>query len=194
MKKDKDMTKEEKKILEQEAEEKLADDNARTTTDEEAAESKTQEEETNPLEEAQEEIADLKDKYLRLSAEFDNYRKRTMREKAELRLTAAEGVLTDLLPVVDDLERAIDNMKKNEELEPALEGVELIFHKLMKTLGDNGLKAIETEGKKFDTDYHEAIALLPGKKEDKDMIMDCVQKGYILNEKVIRHSKVAVGK
>lgn len=191
--KDKDMTKEEKKILEQETEEKQTEECVRPA-EENVAESETEEEVKDPLKEAGEQIADLKDKYLRLSAEFDNYRKRTMREKAELRLTAAEGVLTDLLPVVDDMERAINNMKVVEELEPALEGMELIFHKFMKTLGENGLKAIETDGKKFDTDYHEAIALLPGKKEDKDMIMDCVQKGYMLNDKVIRHSKVAVGK
>ena len=134
-----------------------------------------------------------RDKYLRLSAEFDNYRKRTLKEKAELIKNGAEKTLTAILPVLDDFERALKNMEASEETKAMKEGVELIFNKFQKILGQEGLQKIVTEGQPFDTDFHEAIALIPAPSEDlKGKILDCVQTGYMLNEKVIRHAKVAV--
>jgi len=145
------------------------------------------------LAKAQEENASMQDKYLRLSAEFDNYRKRTLKEKSELIKSASERVITDILPVLDDLERALQNMQKSEEAKALTEGVELIHGKFLKVLSQQGLKKIETEGKEFDTDYHEAIAMIPASSEEmKGKILDCVQTGYTLNDKVIRHAKVAV--
>ena len=147
----------------------------------------------NMLEEAQQMVREEKDKYLRLSAEFDNYRKRTLKEKAELIKNGGEKTLTAILPVLDDFERALKNMETSEETKAMKEGVELIFNKFQKILGQEGLQKIETEGKEFDTDFHEAIALIPAPSEDlKGKILDCVQTGYMLNEKVIRHAKVAV--
>ncbi|MBE6275512.1 MAG: nucleotide exchange factor GrpE [Bacteroides sp.] len=147
----------------------------------------------NMLAEAQQMVEEQKDKYLRLSAEFDNYRKRTLKEKAELIKNGGEKTLTAILPVLDDFERALKNMEASEETRAMKEGVELIFSKFQKILGQEGLQKIETEGKEFDTDFHEAIALIPAPSEDlKGKILDCVQTGYMLNEKVIRHAKVAV--
>ena len=147
----------------------------------------------NMLAEAQQMVSEERDKYLRLSAEFDNYRKRTLKEKAELIKNGAEKTLTAILPVLDDFERALKNMEASEETRAMKEGVELIFCKFQKILGQEGLQKIETEGKEFDTDFHEAIALIPSPSEDlKGKILDCVQTGYMLNDKVIRHSKVAV--
>jgi molecular chaperone GrpE len=144
------------------------------------------------LEEAQAAIADAKDKYLRLSAEFDNYRKRTLKEKAELIKNGAEKTLSAILPVLDDLERAVKT-PASEETKAMHEGIELIFNKFVKVLAQEGLQKIETEGKAFDTDFHEAIALIPAQSDDqKNQILDCVQTGYTLNEKVIRHAKVVV--
>ena len=145
------------------------------------------------LAEAQATIEEQKDKYLRLSAEFDNYRKRTLKEKAELIKNGAEKTMIAILPVLDDFERALKNMEASEEAQAMKEGVELIFSKFQKALAQEGLQKIETEGKEFDTDFHEAIALIPAPSEDlKGKILDCVQTGYMLNEKVIRHAKVAV--
>lgn len=147
----------------------------------------------NMLAEAQQMVSEERDKYLRLSAEFDNYRKRTLKEKAELIKNGAEKTLTAILPVLDDFERALKNMETSEETRAMKEGVELIFCKFQKILGQEGLQKIETEGKEFDTDFHEAIALIPAPSEElKGKILDCVQTGYMLNDKVIRHSKVAV--
>lgn len=147
----------------------------------------------NMLAEAQQMVSEERDKYLRLSAEFDNYRKRTLKEKAELIKNGAEKTLTAILPVLDDFERALKNMEASEETRAMKEGVELIFCKFQKILGQEGLQKIETEDKEFDTDFHEAIALIPAPSEDlKGKILDCVQTGYMLNDKVIRHSKVAV--
>jgi molecular chaperone GrpE len=158
-----------------------------------AAEQTVEEQLANMLEEAQQMVREEKDKYLRLSAEFDNYRKRTLKEKAELIKNGGEKTLTAILPVLDDFERALKNMETSEETKAMKEGVELIFNKFQKILGQEGLQKIETEGKEFDTDFHEAIALIPAPSEDlKGKILDCVQTGYMLNEKVIRHAKVAV--
>ncbi len=145
------------------------------------------------LEEAQKEVEDLKDKHLRLSAEFDNYRKRTLKEKAELIKNGAEKTLVAILPILDDFERALKNMETSEETKAMREGVELIFNKFHKVLNQEGLQVIETEGKDFDTDCYEAIALVPAPSEEmKGKILDCVQTGYMLNDKVIRHAKVVV--
>ena len=145
------------------------------------------------LDEANATIEEQKDKYLRLSAEFDNYRKRTLKEKAEIIKNGAENTLKAILPVLDDFERALKNMEASEETKAMKEGVELIYNKFVKTLAGEGLRKIETEGQAFDTDFHEAIALIPAPSEDvKGKILDCVQTGYMLNEKVIRHAKVAV--
>lgn len=143
---------------------------------------------------AQAEIEELKDKYLRQVAEFDNFRKRTLKEKTDLILNGGEKVITAFLPILDDLERAQQNMHKSEDIEGLREGVDLILDKLTKTLGAQGLQKMDTDGALFDTDFHEAIALVPTENEEqKGHIIDCVQAGYLFNEKVVRHAKVAVG-
>ena len=140
------------------------------------------------------ENAKLKDQILRQMAEFDNYRKRTLKEKAELILNGAEKTLSALLPILDDLERAKKNIKQNENLTTLKEGVDLVFKKFRDTLEKQGLKAIETKDKDFNTDFHEAIAMVPVPNDkQKGKVIDCVQTGYTLNDKVIRHAKVAVG-
>ena len=145
------------------------------------------------LEEKKKEVDELKDTHLRLSAEFDNYRKRTLKEKAELIKNGAEKTLVAILPILDDFERALKNMEASEETKAMREGVELIFNKFHKILNQEGLQVIETDGKEFDTDYCEAIALVPAPSEEmKGQILDCVQTGYMLNDKVIRHAKVVV--
>ena len=146
------------------------------------------------LEKANEQIEEQKDKYLRLSAEFDNYRKRTMKEKAELILNGGEKSISSILPIVDDFERALKNMETATDVAAVKEGVELIYNKFMSVLGQNGVKVIETKEQPLDTYYHEAIAVIPAPNEAlKGKILDCVQTGYILNDKVIRHAKVVVG-
>ena len=146
------------------------------------------------LAEAQEKNAELQDRYLRQAAEFDNYRKRTMKEKAELIKSAAEKLMVAELPVVDDMDRALENMEKGSDAEACIEGFKLIVQKFKNILAQQGLEKIETEGQDFDTDFHEAIALIPAPTEElKGKILDCVQQGYKLGDKVIRHSKVAVG-
>jgi molecular chaperone GrpE len=146
------------------------------------------------LAEAAEKIATLEDKYLRQAAEFDNYRKRTMKEKAELIKNGGERAIESILPVLDDFERAIATMEKSENAAELRTGVELIYNKFVSILKQNGLQKIETEGRDFDTDFHEAIAMVPTPDESlKGKVLDCIQTGYILNDKVIRHAKVAVG-
>ena len=146
------------------------------------------------LEKANEQIEEQKDKYLRLSAEFDKYRKRTMKGKAELILNGGEKSISSILPIVDDFERALKNMETATDVAAVKEGVELIYNKFMSVLGQNGVKVIETKEQPLDTDYHEAIAVIPAPNEAlKGKILDCVQTGYILNDKVIRHAKVVVG-
>ncbi len=150
--------------------------------------------EPNELEKLQAEVENMKDKYLRLSAEFDNYRKRTMKEKAELILNGGEKSISSILPIVDDFERALKNMETAEDVAAVREGVELIYNKFMTILGQNGVKVIETKEQPLNTDFHEAIAVIPAPAEElKGKILDCVQTGYTLNDKVIRHAKVVVG-
>ena len=146
------------------------------------------------LEKAQEALEEQKDKYLRLSAEFDNYRKRTLKEKAELILNGGEKSLGSILPVVDDFERAIKTMETATDVNAVKEGVELIYNKFMAVLAQNGVKVSETKDQPLDTDFHEAIAVIPAPSEaQKGKILDCVQTGYTLNDKVLRHAKVVVG-
>ena len=160
------------------------------TTDEQSAEEKPADE----VEKLQNELDSLKDKYLRLSAEFDNYRKRTMKEKAELILNGGEKCISSILPIVDDFERALKNMETAEDVAAVKEGVELIYNKFMTVLRQNGVKHIETKEQPLNTDYHEAIAVIPAPAEElKGKVLDCVQTGYTLNDKVIRHAKVVVG-
>lgn len=148
----------------------------------------------DPLQKVQAELAELKDKYLRTVAEFENYKKRTQKEKAELIFNGSEKTVSAILPILDDMERAEANSANTEDIQALEEGWELIFKKLQTTLEGLGVKKIETEDKDFDVDFHEAVAMVPGVEEDKKgKVIDCVQTGYTLNEKVIRHAKVAVG-
>lgn len=146
------------------------------------------------LEKAKEEIAELNDRLLRKIAEFDNYRKRTLKEKTELILNGGEKIITAILPVLDDMERALKNMQDAEDVKALAEGVELIFKKFLDILEKQGVKPIEATGADFDVDLHEAIAQLPAPEESlKGKVLDCTKTGYTLNEKVIRHSQVVVG-
>ncbi|MBR2638863.1 MAG: nucleotide exchange factor GrpE [Bacteroidaceae bacterium] len=179
---------EENEILHNDAE------NCNETTQQEEEALTPEEQALKELNDANEKIAELNDKYLRQAAEFDNYRKRTMKEKAELIKNGGERVMESILPILDDFERALQNMSKDENTKDILVGIELIYNKFTGILKQNGLQKIETEGKDFDTDYHEAIAMVPAPSEElKGKVLDCVQAGYMLNDKVIRHAKVAVG-
>lgn len=181
---------EEKDILDgaaQETEQAQADNaDGQDTPQEETIEDK--------LAKSEAEVADLKDRLLRQMAEFDNFRKRTMKEKAEIILNGSASVVTDILPVIDDLERAIANSAKSEDFNALKEGVELIYNKLMHTLEQKGLQKISPKNEPFDTDFHEAIAMIPAPDEEsKGKVLDCAIDGYKLNDKVLRHAKVAVG-
>jgi len=144
------------------------------------------------IKELEDEVNISKDKYLRIYSEFDNYRKRTLKEKIELSKTASEEVIADLLPVVDDFERAIKSMEEQEM--PETDGIILIYNKLKNILEQKGLKSIEAMGQPFDVDYHEAVTNIPAPSDDlKGKVVDVIEKGYLLNHKVIRYSKVVVG-
>lgn len=145
------------------------------------------------LEDAELQIEELKKQMLYKAAEFDNYRKRVMQEKAELIKNGGTKVITTILPILDDLDRAQQTMDKMEDVAACKEGVVLIIDKFLKLLKQEGLEKMETVGKDFDTDFHEAIAMVPAGEEKKGKVIDCVLDGYTLNEKVIRHAKVAVG-
>lgn len=194
------MSEKDKEILEEAANmnagtsEEIAQDGDKQENAETEQELSNEEKLQNELNEANEKIAALEDRNLRQMAEFDNYRKRTMKEKAELIKNGGERTIESILPVLDDFERAISNMAKDENCAEMLTGVELIYNKFAGILKQNGLQKIETDGVDFDTDYHEAIAMIPAPEESlKGKVLDCVQPGYMLNEKVIRHAKVAVG-
>lgn len=155
-------------------------------------ESTAETEELDPLAKAEQEVEALKKQLLYKTAEFENYRKRTLKEKAELILNGGEKTIAAILPILDDFERAIAD--KSEDPKAIKEGVQMIFNKFNKTLESLGVKKIETKDKDFDVDFHEAIAMVPGMGDDKKgKVIDCVQTGYTLNDKVIRHAKVAVG-
>ena len=149
---------------------------------------------TEELDELNKKYNELNDSHLRLMAEFDNYRKRTLREKADLIKNGAEAALKGLLPVVDDFERALQNIRNSDDVEAVKEGVELIYSKLMAYLTQQGVKAIEAVGQPFDTEMFEAVATIPAPEPGlKGKILDCVQTGYTLNDRVLRHAKVVVG-
>ena len=193
-------TQEEKKMMNDEelttAAEKTVTPETNETTDNTEPEAPLTEEEQLKLQlaEAEAKIAELQDRYLRQAAEFDNYRKRTIKEKADLIKSAAEKVIVAELPIVDDMDRALENMEKGMDADACIEGFKLIAQKFKNTLAQQGLEKIDTDGQDFDTDYHEAIALIPAPTEElKGKILDCVQAGYKLGDKVIRHAKVAVG-
>ena len=173
-------------------------DNVENKTDEQNAEktdtksADTDSQAVDPLKKAQQEVEELKKALLYKTAEFENYRKRTMKEKTELILNGGEKTISAILPVLDDFERALAD--KSEDPKAIKEGVQMIFNKFIKTLEGLGVKKIETADKDFDVDFHEAIAMVPGMGDDKKgKVIDCVQTGYTLNDKVIRHAKVAVG-
>ena len=187
------MTEEEIKTTEEEPESTVNgssadEENANGTPVEESVEEK------DPLEAAKAEIEELKTQMLYKTAEFDNYRKRTLKEKAELILNGGEKAVSAILPIIDDMERAIDNGAKTDDPAVLREGMELIYNKFMKALEGLGVKKIETADADFNTDQHEAVAMVPGMGDDKKgKVIDCLQAGYMLNDKVIRHAKVAVG-
>lgn len=145
------------------------------------------------LAQAEAEIADLKDKLLRSIADHTNYRRQQQKNIADLILNGGKKVIEAILPVLDDMERAQDNIAKSDDIAVAREGLDMIFQKLNRTLELQGLKKIDTTDKPFDTDYHEAVAILPMGDDKKDQIIDTVQAGYLLNDKVLRHAKVVVG-
>ena len=193
----------EENILNNEEEQQKADEMAAESNSDELAEDaegqekaaeKGEDEERDPLDIALDEIAALKDKYLRQVAEFDNYRKRTLKERAELILNGGEKTITALLPVIDDMERAMQNGEKTDDPQVLREGMTLIYQKLMKVLEAQGVTKIDTQDADFDTAVHEAVALVPGMGDDKKgKVIDCMATGYKLNDKVIRYAKVAVG-
>lgn len=195
------MSKKEKKInIEGEELEKnydestMNEENTQTedNNEKDSSEESSSEEKTDPLAAAQSEAEAWKDKYIRLVAEFDNYKKRTLKEKSDLILNGSEKTISSILPILDDFERALSD--KTEDPVAIKEGFELIFKKFLKTLETLGVKKIETNDTDFDVDYHEAIAMVPGMGDAmKGKVIDCVQTGYTLNDKVIRHAKVAVG-
>ena len=191
------MKEEEEKInMEEEEQNAAASEETENVESSEATEDSENSEnaEVDPLEKAQSEIEELKDKYLRSVAEFDNYRKRTLKEKAELILNGGEKAVIAILPIIDDMERAIENGAKTDDPAVLRKGMELIYNKMMKALEGLGVKKIETDGADFNTDIHEAVAMVPGLGDDKKgKVIDCLQAGYQLNDKVIRHAKVAVG-
>ena len=190
------MKEEEKINMEEEEQNAAASEETENVESSEASENSENPEnvEVDPIEKAQAEIEELKDKYLRSVAEFDNYRKRTLKEKAELILNGGEKAVSAILPIIDDMERAIENGAKTDDPAVLREGMELIYNKMMKALEGLGVKKIETDGADFNTDIHEAVAMVPGMDDDKKgKVIDCLQAGYQLNDKVIRHAKVAVG-
>ena len=192
------MATEEKLNNEEQIQEEANVDQAEETPQQNETETQEQEEtpevEVDPLEAAQAEIAELKKQILYKVAEFDNYRKRVIKEKADLILNGGEKVITAILPVMDDMERALEQMKKADDVQAVVEGVELIQKKFMGILEKQGVKPIETKDADFDVEIHEAVAQFPAPTpEMKNKVVDCTLKGYKLNEKVIRHAQVVVG-
>lgn len=151
-------------------------------------------EEVDKVEELTLKVSELNDKYLRLTAEYDNYRKRTLKERMELIKSAGEGTLKSLLPVVDDFDRAISHLNEASDLEAVKKGIDLIYNKFQEFLKRNGVVEIEAKDKDFDTDLHEAVTKIPAPSDTmKGKVVDCIEKGYMLNDKIIRFAKVVVG-
>ena len=188
----------EEQTVENTAETTAADNAASEATEATAAEAETATAE--PVDERDARIAGLeaqvaaqKDQYLRLYAEFDNYKKRTLKEKAELIQTAGKNVLEQMLPLIDDVERAMASVKTADSVDGVKEGVDLIYNKFVKFLDSNNVKEIETVGLPFNTDFHEAVAQVPMGEDKKGVVIDCTQKGYVMGEKVVRFAKVVIG-
>ena len=174
-------------------EEGLTEENTVEIDEEGGEESAETDSEKDPLDVALDEITKLKDQLLRTVAEFENYKKRTLKEKAELILNGGEKTVAAILPVLDDFERALADTH-TEDPQAIKDGMDLIFKKFTKTLEGLGVHKIETDGQDFNVDFHEAVAMVPGMGDDKKgKVIDCIQTGYTLNDKVIRHAKVAVG-
>lgn len=186
------MSKKDKETAKQvEQEETEIVDNAPETEETQLSETELLQKE---LEETKDQLEKEKKEYMFLMAEFDNFRKRTLKEKAEIIKTATERAMKDILPVIDDFERGLAAMKESNDAEALREGIEIIYNKFIKYLEQNGVKEIQSTDADFDTEYHEAIAMVPlGDEEKKGKVIDTVAKGYTLNDKVIRHAKVAVG-
>ena len=185
-----------KKKVQSEEQEEIKDikkeDVVEENTNSEAEETKA--EEASPEEVFEKQLQEQKDKYIRLSAEFDNYRRRTLKEKMELTKSAGEGVIVGILPVIDDIERAIAAMGTSEEASSIKEGVDLIYSKMKDFLKKNGVSELGNVGDEFNTDHHEALTKIPAPTEElKGKVVDVIQKGYTLNEKVIRFAKVVIG-
>jgi len=184
--------KEETKAAEQEAQETVV--NEETVDNNVECEEKAEEPVIDELALLKDKLTDANDKYLRLSAEYDNYRKRTLKEKLELMKTAGESIILSLLPVIDDFDRAMAHMDEAKDTEAMLEGMKLIHNKFKDFLSQKGVQEIEAKEKEFDTDLHEAVTKIPAPTEEmKGKVIDCIEKGYTLQEKVIRFSKVVVG-
>jgi len=188
----------EEQTVENAAEATAADNAASEATEATAEEAETATAE--PVDERDARIAELeaqvaaqKDQYLRLYAEFDNYKKRTLKEKAELIQTAGKNVLEQMLPLIDDVERAMASVKTAESVDGVKEGVDLLYNKFVKFLDSNNVKEIETVGLPFNTDFHEAVAQVPMGEDKKGVVIDCTQKGYVMGEKVVRFAKVVIG-
>ena len=195
----KDNKQEEQSTKQQESEEKVQAEEAQCSENDAEVEGdadagKDENDPTKQIEKHEKELEDSKKDYLFLMAEFDNFRKRTLKEKSEIIKNGAENAMRDLLPVIDDFERAIKAIGENSEIESLKEGVDLIYNKFMKYLEHNGVKPIDSTGKDFDTELHEAVTMFPAADESqKGKIVDTVQTGYMLNDKVLRHAKVVVG-
>lgn len=170
-----------------------AEQTAEATAAEGEATAEVVDERDAKIAELEAQIAAQKDQYLRLYAEFDNYKKRTLKEKAELIQTAGKNVLEQMLPLIDDVERAMETVKTADNVDALKEGMNLIHDKFVKFLGSNNVKEIETVGMPFNVDFHEAIAQVPMGDDKKGMVIDCTQKGYIMGEKVVRFAKVVIG-
>ena len=185
-----DMEKEKETKVEETQQETQEVKNETQTPQEEAVETQ----ETEEVNEWEKKYNSINDSYLRLMADFDNYRKRTIKEKADLIKNAGERIIVDFLPIVDNFERALESMKTAEDVDAVRQGVELIYNQVMSMMKANGVAVIETKEVPFDTEFHEAITTIPAPTPElKDKIVDCTTKGYTMNEKVIRHAKVVVG-
>ena len=177
----------------EEMQEELTEEKVEETVAEDQSE-KDPEVEKDPLEELQTQYNQLNDKYLRLYSEFENFRRRTAKERLDLMKSAGEDVFILMLPVLDDFKRALENMKTAKDISSVKEGVELIYHKLDKELTNKGLKPMESKGEVFDSEFHEALTQVPApSKKEKGKVVDVIEEGYFLNDKVIRFAKVVVG-
>ncbi|MDR0832807.1 MAG: nucleotide exchange factor GrpE [Candidatus Symbiothrix sp.] len=180
-------------LTKEKAFEEMFDDNVDDGSAESIELHDTDDVDSETTDDATDELAETKDAYVRLMAEYDNFRKRTIKEKADLIKNGGEKTLVGLLPIVDDFERALENVDTATDLVAVKEGVDLIYQKFISFLQQNGVKAMETVGQEFDPEWHEAVALVPETDDDKKgKVIDNLQTGYTLNDKVIRHAKVAV--